>query len=331
MRYTIPLALSFVALSMPAVAQTTYKLNPTDSVSVAPNSTTIWSDNRHRAYTGSGTNPLDIHGLLKFDLTKIPDTSLIVSMKLTCTMENAYSSPRNSPVVNLHYSADDSWTRTTAVPTSGALGAILTANQKNFQFPSHTFNIDLTAHNWAIDLKDNLLTLAIDNVNTAYSYIYFFGAGGSPSGTPPVLEIVAQASTCNGSATSFGTGGKDSTGTPVTAVLDRCPQIASVIGLGANFKANVPMTVHVGLQKKTWLTVPLPLDLGNFGAPNNNVYISLDAPLGSRTGAGVVVGVIPNDPLLKGFTFFAQTVLFDKAANPLGIVTGPGQMVTVSN
>lgn len=330
MRYSI-FALSLAALSAPLLAQTTYKLNPVDSVSVAPNSTSVWKDNRHRAYTGSGSNPLDVHGLLKFDLTKIPDTSLITSMKLTCTMENAYGSPKSNPVVNMHYSADDSWTRNTATPTSGALGAILTANQKNFQFPSHTFVVDLTKHNWAIDLKDNFLTLAIDNINTAYSYIYFYGSGGTPSGTAPVLEIVAQASTCNGSGTTFGTGGKDSTGTPVTAVLTGCPQIANVIALGANFKANVPMTVHVGLQKKTWSGLTLPLDLGLFGAPNNSVYVSLDAPLGSRVGPGTVGAFIPNDAKLKGFTFFAQTVLFDKTANALGIVTGPGQMVTVSN
>lgn len=331
MRYLLLVPLSLTAASLPLLAQTTYKLNPVDSVSVAPNSTTIWRDNRHRAYTGSGTNPLDIHGLLKFDLTKIPDTDLITSMKLTCTMENAFSSPSNSPVVNLHYSADDAWTRATATPTSGPLGAILTANQQNFQHPSHTFVIDLTKHNWAIDLKDNFLTLAIDNINTAYSYVYFFGSGGSPSGTAPVLEIVAQAATCNGSATSFGTGGTDSTNTQVAAVISGCPQIANVVGLGANFKANVPMTVHVGLQNKTWSGLTLPLDLGAYGAPNNSVYVSLDAPLGSRTGPGTVVGFIPNDSKLKGFTFFAQTVLLDRAANALGIVTGPGQMVTVSN
>jgi len=331
MRYPALISMSLAALSMPVIAQTTYKLNPVDSVSVAPNSTSIWRDNRHRAYTGSGANSLDIHGLLKFDLTKIPDTSVITSMKLICTLENAFGSPRNSPVVNLHYSPDDAWTRSTAKPTSGALGAILTANQKNFKLPSHTFTINVAAHNWAIDLKDNSLTLAIDNINPAYSYVYFFGSGGTPAGTAPVLELVAKTSTCNGSATSFGTGGKDSTATPVTAVLTLCPRIGTVIGLGANFKANVPMTVHVGLQRNTWLNMKLPLDLGIYGAPNNNVYVSLDAPLGSRTGPGTIAGFIPNQTIFKGFTFFAQTVLYDRAANPMGIVTGPGQMVTVSN
>jgi hypothetical protein len=330
MRYPF-LVLSLAALCMPAVAQTTYKLNPVDSVSVAPNSTSIWRDNRHRAYTGTGTNPLDIHGLLKFDLTTIPDTSVVVSMKLTCTLENAYSSPLNSPVVNMHYSADDSWTRATATPTSGPLGAILTANQQNFKLPTHVFTVDVTKHNWAIDLKDNFLTLAIDNINPNYSYVYFFGSGGSPAGTPPLLEIVVNAATCNGGVTTFGTGGKDSTGTPVTATSSGCPQIGNIVSLGANFKANVPMTVHVGLQNKTWLAQSLPLNLGLYGAPNNYVNVSLDVPLGSRTGPGTVVGVIPNNAIFKGFTFFAQTVLYDRGANALGVVTGPGQMVTVSN
>ncbi|MHC4899957.1 MAG: hypothetical protein ACYTGW_22935 [Planctomycetota bacterium] len=331
MRSTLLLALGLATMSTGLVAQTTYKLNPIDSVSVAPNSTTVWRDNRHRAYTGSGTtNQLDIHGLLKFDLTKIPDTAVFTSMKLTCTLENAFGSPRNNPVVNLHYSADDKWTRATATPTSGKLGAILTANQKNFKLPTHVFTINIAAHNWAIDLKDNFLTLAIDNVNTAYSYVYFFGAKGTPTGTPPLLEIVTGTGTCNGSATPFGTGGKDSTNTTVTAVLTRCPQIGNVIGLGANFKANAPMTVWVGLQNQTWLNQPLPHQLGMYGGGNNSVYISLDVPLGSRTGPGTVPGVIPNNAIFKGFTFYAQAVIYDNA-NPLGIVTGPGQMVTVSN
>ena len=92
MRTTLAVAVltalsSLLCTSLPA--QTTYRLKPVDSVCVAPNSTTIWRDNRHRAYTGSGTtNQLDIRGLLKFDLTIIPDRASVVSMKLTCTLEN---------------------------------------------------------------------------------------------------------------------------------------------------------------------------------------------------------------------------------------------------
>jgi hypothetical protein len=305
-------------------------LKPTDSVSVSPAPAGVWRDNRLRAYSGQPQSGLDIHGLLKFDLSSIPDNSSVVSMKLTCTLENGFSSPRNGPVVNLHYCADDSWSRATATAGSAPLGALLTANQQTFAFPVHVFTIDVKAHTWAVDLLDNTLTLAIDNTNPAYSYIYFFGANGSPAGTPPELEITVQPGGCNGMITTIGTGGRDSTGAVVRAVTSGCPQLGSLLHVGADFGANVPMTVYVGLTDFAWLGVLLPLDLTNFGAPGNSIYVAASVAVGGRLGAGTVPISIPNQSVYKGVTFFAQAAILDAQANGMGLVTSPGMKITVS-
>ncbi len=113
----LPILAASSALLAPLAAQTTYNLQPIDSVSVDPVTNSVWRDSRLRAYTGNRTPPHDIHGLLKFDLTAIPDASTVLSMTLTCTLENAYGSPRNKPAVNLHRPATPS--RSTCRPTAG--------------------------------------------------------------------------------------------------------------------------------------------------------------------------------------------------------------------
>jgi hypothetical protein len=291
----------------------------------------VWTDNRLRAYTGSGTPATDVHGLLKFDLTNIPDNSSVVSMKLTLTMENAFGSPRNAPVVNLHRCDEDTWTRATATATTAPLGALLTANQSTFAFPSHTFTIDVNAHTWTVDLVDNVLTLAIDNVNPAYSYIYFYGHSGTPAGTPPELEITVQPGGCNGTITTIGAGGRDSTGALVRYVSSGCPQIGSTLQLGAAYQATAPMTLYVGFTDIVWQGVFLPFDLTPLGAPGNSVYVAADFAIGRRLTEGTLPIVIPNLSPLKGVTFFAQVAVLDSAANNMGLVTSPGMKITLSS
>src|SRR6187401_194669 len=72
--------------ALPLLAQNVFQLPAVDSVSVSQ--TTVYNDNRLRAYTGSGTSPLLVRGLFKFDVSAIPDNAPIVKMKLTLNMEN---------------------------------------------------------------------------------------------------------------------------------------------------------------------------------------------------------------------------------------------------
>jgi len=169
------------------MSRNTYILNPIDSVST--NYASNWADNRHRAYFNTSTSNID--GYLLFDFSSIPDNAKIVSMTLRCYLENAYGSPKSGPVVDIHHCNYDGWTRSTALPTSFSLGAKLVDDISFISYtPTFDFTLDVSAHNWSIDLADNELCLGFRNDVNYYSYVYFFGAYGSPTGQAPELTVV---------------------------------------------------------------------------------------------------------------------------------------------
>lgn len=173
------------------VTDDTYVITPFESVSI--NQTTTWTDNRHRAYWSASL--LNVNGFLLFDVTAIPDGSTITSMTLRCYLENAYGSPSNNPVVDIYYSEDDGWTRLSATPGSLSLDVLL---QNDVPFSSwiysYDFVLDVAAHDWTQDLIDNQICIGFKNDVNYYSYVYFFGAYGSPTGPAPELTIEADTS-----------------------------------------------------------------------------------------------------------------------------------------
>jgi hypothetical protein len=163
----------------------TYAITAFESVSISPTQT--WQDNRHRAYYSGSYN---VDGYLLFDVTQIPDNAQITGMSLRCTLENAFGSPYLNPVVDVYYSGDDNWTRMTAGPGSLSLDVLLT---DNVSFPSYVsyydFPLNVSAHNWTPDLLDNRICIGFKDDVNYYSYVYFYGAYGSPVGPAPVLTI----------------------------------------------------------------------------------------------------------------------------------------------
>ena len=129
-----------------------YVITPFESVSISTGST--WQDNRHRAYWTDGIG--NINGFLLFDVTNIPDNSLILNMTLRCYLENAFGSPSNNPVVDIYWSDDDNWTRTTAQPNGMSLNDLLINDVpfSNYVY-SYDFDLDVLAHDWSVDLQDN--------------------------------------------------------------------------------------------------------------------------------------------------------------------------------
>jgi hypothetical protein len=171
-------------------------------------------------------------------------------------------------------------------------------------------------------------------VNTAYSYIYFFGHTGSPAGPNAELEIVL-AGTCLGSAAAYGAGGQDSTAFTTAMQWGGCPDLGRTFYLGASIgpvSAIKPIILAVGASNTTWLTLPLPFHLAPLGASGNYVNASLDVLLGTvpHTGAGGQVGLpIANDQALANLKLYFQCLVLDAAANKLGIVTTNGLAVTL--
>ena len=162
-------------------------LNPIESVSISESN--VWPDNRHRAYYN--TTPGYINGFLLFDVSAVPDDAVILEMSILCYLENDYGSPNSNPVVDIYYSGDDGWTRDSATPGSLSLDVLLLDDVPfDIYVPTYDFVLDATAHDWAGDLVDDQICLGFTNDVDHYSFVYFFGAGGSPQGPPPELTIV---------------------------------------------------------------------------------------------------------------------------------------------
>jgi hypothetical protein len=219
----------------------TYVITPFESVSISQSQ--VWQDNRHRAYWSSSL--LNVNGFLLFDVTQIPDNAQIVSMTLRCYLENAFGSPYSNPVVDVYYSEDDNWTRMTATPGSLSLDVLL-ANDIAFTsyVTYYDFTLNVAAHNWSQDLLDNRICIGFKNDVQYYSYVYFFGAYGSPTGPAPELTIVT------------------TTGVPgnVTITMTPINPPIQIPANGGSFNFNVNVTNQESTPQNffAWVDVTLP-------------------------------------------------------------------------
>jgi len=229
------------------VTDEVWELTPFESVTICP--TTTWTDNRHRAYYS--TSLLNVNGFLLFDVSAIPDDAVVTEMTLQCFLENAFGSPSNNPVVDIYWSDDDGWTRTSVTPNQLSLNDLL-VNDIPFTtyIPDYTFNIDVGAHNWNIDFVDNQLCFGFKNDVTYYSYVYFFGAYGTPTGPAPILTITT------------------APGTPmdVDVVLTPYGTPITIPANGGSFEFNIEITNYetepVSCQIWTMVTLPSGSDYG---------------------------------------------------------------------
>lgn len=133
-----------------------------------------------------------------------------------------------------------------------------------------------------------------------------------------------------GSFNQLGTGCRGSAGTPYLF----SPAVPSV---GTDFPvivANVPPSavslLVIGASNTTWNGLPLPIDLGAFGAPGCNLYVSGDVFLPATNYNGTVYVALPLARTLRPSTrFFVQGLAVDLAANPLGVVFSNAAAATV--
>jgi predicted deacylase len=104
--------------------------------------------------------------------------------------------------------------------------------------------------------------------------------------------------------------------------------------LGANFglrlaqaAPNAPAMLVIGASRTAWGTVPLPLNLGPFGAPGCSLLASLEFLMQTRTdgnGTATLQFSVPNRAALVGTTFFDQFVVADPTINAMGLVVSNG-------
>jgi len=144
-----------------------------------------WNDNRFRAYWSNR----HVDGFVKFDFSGIPDGAQIMSMSLRTFHEEGFGNPANDPQVRLYRVANDSWARTQSDSHPG-LNEVLTPVHNGFPFGNLVpwdWDIDVSAADWSQDLADDRLSICMRNVQTSYSYVYWYGSDPNPA--PPVLTV----------------------------------------------------------------------------------------------------------------------------------------------
>ena len=155
--------------------------------------------------------------------------------------------------------------------------------------------------------------------------------GASPSGTPWYVEYtspIAGGRIANGvipSSCRFSVGGYNSGLGWTTGGLQGNGGIWYVSYQGGQMPPNQVGVGVLGVSGVggSWGGRPLPIDLGVLGAPGCqwNISWELSVPLQSTTtGARWPNLTIPNDPGLRGASFYEQGLFIDPPANALGLV-----------
>jgi hypothetical protein len=92
--------------------------------------------------------------------------------------------------------------------------------------------------------------------------------------------------------------------------------------------ANAPGIAALGFNGEggNWNGIPLPIDLSPMGAPGCRWSVSMEVIVGltaSATGSAQwPTQTIPNDPALRGASFYDHSLWIDPLANSLGLVAG---------
>jgi hypothetical protein len=123
------------------------------------------------------------------------------------------------------------------------------------------------------------------------------------------------------SYSTYGTGCVGTAGTPSIAAVPGALPYA-----GQTFVVNVtnipwfaPTFMVVGFSDTSWNGNPLPVDLGVIGMPNCTVRASVDWLMPTTSVLGVAAWSIQIPSSFAGNTFYNQAVVFDPAANTMGL------------
>jgi hypothetical protein len=243
---------------------------------------------------------------------KVDYTSLNVSIGQTTVtpqaMSTTFSNNRTSPLTAILRSAKYSLPAIPA-PTT----------------PPASFNIHL---NWTtsfvFDARKGNVILEWNMPGSPAKNSYFVDAESFKPGN------------ATGTVVPFGTFGKFSAQENATfsAVATTLKPGGTLDVNGNSFSKSYTARLIFGLSNKTYNSIPLPYDLTAIGAPGNSLYTSMDLLLpfpmsaqGSQWNARFTAP-IPNDKMLSGLTFYAQSYYGDANANAAGLVASNALALT---
>jgi hypothetical protein len=145
-----------------------------------------WDDNTIRAQTDTNS---DVVGWLGFDLTSVPDNSVILNSKLMLRHNPVDSNPSGNPTVQILRGTANGFTRTGVTAASMQKGPAVSGDYSIFSLDGwNAFVISLTHDDLATDRSDNYVTLGIDEIGSnGASNVAFFGS--VDAATRPYLEL----------------------------------------------------------------------------------------------------------------------------------------------
>jgi hypothetical protein len=154
--------------------------------------------------------------------------------------------------------------------------------------------------------------------------------GGSTGGTPRSDTWVYQTGAV-ATVTDVGAGCAGSTGVPsLTAATP--PWLGESLDLAVgNLPPTASVVLGLGASVSAWESFALPLALDFAGAPGCAITSALTVPLAIPSAGGTALWStpIPADPALVGAVVYAQALVPDGAANPLGLVVSPSVCAVV--
>lgn len=136
---------------------------------------------------------------------------------------------------------------------------------------------------------------------------------------------------------AFSTFGRNCPGSGRTAPrigASALPSLGATVDVTlAGAQPSVPAFGCLGYSDALWQGgIPLPFDMGIFGAPGCSILVDLLAVFSATTdarGSARQPLTVPNQPALLGVQFYAQWFAQDLAANALGLVTSDGGKFTI--
>jgi len=167
----------------------------TESVSVDYNSSGSDTDtgNMLWAYVGSAEQYV---GWMKFGVRFVPKSVHLT--KATLNLFLAQAPTGSVPMLSVAYSSVDGWVRKSKASDISNDGVVSTGGpylMPNAAPASTPYALDVTGHNWALDVQDGYVTLGIQNSSLATtaltSKVVFYGVNhsASPDATRPTLDL----------------------------------------------------------------------------------------------------------------------------------------------
>ena len=168
----------------------------------------------------------------------------------------------------------------------------------------------------------------------ARSRAVLFGGNGTGAGS----DTYEYGPVTPGTGLAFGAGCPGSAGSPRLSPREGMvpwlgsPLVMDLTEIGSSTTANLP-SLLLGDSRSQWGSIQLPFDLTPLGMPGCTLLAAPQVAVLLRNAGGIANYAlqIPAAPSLLGATFYAQGVVTDASANPLGLTVSNAYQLAIGS